>query len=229
MLSERVSVSVFGHLTEELHSGYITSEKLNNKKAYILSKVPVGEFFKGIVIAVATFNDNDERYIVANENQVYYEPEIRETLSVLKNMNLMQIKCLHEKSCGAIIFYTGKNNTKILLVKNNNGRYWSFPKGHIESGETEKQTAIREIKEETGLEVEIKDGFREVSDYCPFGKIRKHVVFFLAQAFTDKVSMQEEEIAEYMWVDLQQAHKICVYDNDLRIIDKATTAIKMVR
>lgn len=229
MLAEKMSVSVFGQVNDLLYSGYIISEKLNNKKAYILSKNAVQDTFKGIIIAVATFENEDERYIIAEENQVYYEPTIRENLASLKNMNLLDIKCLYEKSCGGIIFYTGKNNTKILLVKNNNGRYWSFPKGHIEAGETEKETAIREIKEETGLDVEIIDGFREVSDYCPFGKIKKHVVFFLAQAFTDKVSMQEEEIAEYMWVDLQQAHKICVYDNDLRIIDKATTAIKMTK
>ena len=82
------------------------------------------------------------------------------------------MKCLYEESCGGIIFYNGKQNTKILLVKNTNGKYWSFPKGHIEQGETEKETAAREIKEETGLDVDIKKDFREVSDYCPFGKIR---------------------------------------------------------
>ena len=96
-------------------------------------------------------------------------------------------------------------------------------------GETEKETAAREIKEETGLDVDIKKDFREISDYCPFGKIRKHVVFFLAQAFTDDVKIQEEEIAEYIWVDFQQARKICSYDNDLRIIEKAETAVKLIK
>ena len=62
-----------------------------------------------------------------------------------------------------------------------------------------------------------------------FAKIRKHVVFFLAQAFTDNVHIQEEEIAEYVWVDLQQARKLCSYDNDLRIINKAETAIKIIK
>ena len=70
--------------------------------------------------------------------------------------------CLYEKSCGAVIFYKSRQNTKILLVKNSNGRYWSFPKGHIEDGENEHQTAIREIKEETGLDVVIEKGFREI-------------------------------------------------------------------
>lgn len=229
MLANRVSVAVFGQLSEKLYSGYVNTEKYKNRKAYVVSNASVGEHFCGIVVAVAYFDNNEERLIVAPEKEVFYEPDLREILQKLKNSKLSSIKCLYEKSCGAIIFYTGKSNTRILLVKNNNGRYWSFPKGHIEIGETEKETAIREIKEETGLDVEIKEGFREVSDYCPFGKIRKHVVFFLAQAYTDNVIMQEEEIAEYIWVDLQQAHKVCTYDNDLRIVEKAITAIKLVK
>ncbi|MEE3333751.1 MAG: NUDIX domain-containing protein [Ruminococcus sp.] len=227
MLAEKISVNIFGKLTRDLYSGYIGGD--SSRKAYVLSSEPVREYFRGIVIAEAVFDGGDERLIIADENTPYYEPDIRVSLSYLKNTKLTDIRCLYEKSCGAVIFYNGKSTTRILLVKNNNGRYWSFPKGHIEIGETEEQTAIREIKEETSLEVEIKDGFREVSDYCPFGKIRKRVVFFLAQAFTDSVRVQEEEIAEYIWVDLQQARKLCSYDNDLRIISKAETMIKMIK
>ena len=229
MLADKVSVNIFGKLGKNLYSGYLNSDNCGAKKAYVLSETPVNEFFRGIVIAIAEFGNGEQRVIAAKEDTVYYEPDLRTELSYLKNTTLTSLKCLYEKSCGAVVFYNGKSNTKILLVKNNNGRYWSFPKGHIEIGETEKETAVREIKEETSLDVEIKDGFREVSDYTPFGKIRKHVVFFLAQAFTDNVRIQEEEIAEYIWVDLQQARKLCSYDNDLRIIQKAETAIKIMK
>ena len=229
MLADKVSVNIFGKLTKNIYSGYLSGNSSVKNNAYVLSDAPVNEFFRGIVVALAVFENGEERVIVANENAVYYEPDIREAFSYLRNTALTSLKCLFEKSCGAVVFYNGKSNTRILLVKNNNGRYWSFPKGHIEIGETEKETAVREIKEETSLEVEIKDGFREISDYTPFGRIRKHVVFFLAQAFTDNVKIQEEEIAEYIWVDLQQARKLCSYDNDLRIIQKAETAIKIIK
>lgn len=228
MLAENVTVNIFGKLSKTLYSGYVITDK-ENKKAYVISEKPVNENFNGIVIAIACFDDGEEKLIVVEEGQVYYEPEIRTSFEFLRNVNIVSMKCLYEKSCGGIIFYNGKQNTKILLVKNTNGRYWSFPKGHIEQGETEKETAAREIKEETGLDVDIKKDFREVSDYCPFGKIRKHVVFFLAQAFTDDVKIQEEEISEYIWVDFQQARKVCSYDNDLRIIEKAETAIKLIK
>ncbi len=230
MISENVKVNIFGKISDNLYSGHISSQSIQNKSAYIVSRKHPNEYFDGVVVAVAEFDGLDEqRLIVAPVGEVFYEPELRNLLAKLKNISLKRIFCLYEKSCGAIIFYKNKQNTKVLLVKNNNGRYWSFPKGHIEDGENEHQTAIREIKEETGLDVVIEKGFREISEYCPFGKIRKRVVFFLAQAFTDNVKIQEEEIDSYIWVDLQQARKMCSYDNDLRIIEKAETAIHLLR
>ena len=56
-------------------------------------------------------------------------------------------KMLHEKSCGAVLFTTEKGIKKFLLVESN---YFGFPKGHVEENETEQETALREIKEETG-------------------------------------------------------------------------------
>ena len=55
------------------------------------------------------------------------------------------------------------------------------------------------------------------------------MVFFLARAFTDNVRIQEEEIDSYIWVDLQQARKLCTYDNDLRIIEKAELMIHLAK
>ena len=228
MLADEVFVSVYGTLGEGLYSGYLSRDKKQNN-VYIVSKSELSGSFPGIVTAVASLSDGTQRMIVSPRNEVMYEPDILFRLRKLKSLKVEKISCLYEKSCGAIIFYKTKQNTKILLVKNSNGRYWSFPKGHIEEGENEQQTAIREIKEETGLDVTLFNGFREISEYCPFGKIRKRVVFFLAQAFTDNVKIQEEEIDSYIWVDLQQARKMCSYDNDLRIIEKAETAIHLMR
>lgn len=229
MIADNVKVSVFGKINDGLYSARINVGG-QNKSAYVVSRKSVGEYFDGIVVAVAEFDGLDgERCIVAPYGEIYYEPDLRKQLKMLKNIKLKSISCLYEKSCGAIIFYKTKQNTKILLVKNNNGRYWSFPKGHIEDGESEQETAVREIKEETGLDVTLFENFREISEYCPFGKIRKRVVFFLAQAFTDNVKIQEEEIDSFVWVDLQQARKMCSYDNDLRIIEKAETSIQFLK
>ena len=212
MIAENVNVSLFGSISEGLYSARIGTGSVSNKSAYVVTRKKIKEYFDGVVVAVAEFEGLDgERPIVSTYGEVFYEPELRKILSRLRNIKLKSIRCLYEKSCGGIIFYKTRQNTKILLVKNNNGRYWSFPKGHIEEGET----------------VTLVQGFREISEYSPFGKIRKRVVFFLARAFTDNVKIQEEEIDSYIWVDLQQARKLCSYDNDLRIIEKAELTIHL--
>ena len=71
-----------------------------------------------------------------------------------------------EKSCGAIIY---NNNKEVLIVKHNAG-HWDFPKGHMEYQEDEFQTAIREVKEETNLDVEL---FKEYTNAYLIGKKKK--------------------------------------------------------
>ena len=117
-----------------------------------------------------------------------------EKLKIVRNLDISRLSCLYEKSCGAVVFYRSAQGIRILLVKNHNGKYWSFPKGHVEKGENEKETALREIKEETGLSVKIYENYRQISDYCPFGKIKKRVIFFLAETPTDQVHIQHDEI-----------------------------------
>lgn len=220
MLANEVFVSVYGSLAQGLYSGYI-SEK-GGKNVFIMSRRPVHDTFLGIVTAVITLADGSEKLIVSQKSDILYEPEIRSRLSKLRFLNIAKISCLYEKSCGAVILHRDKktNEIKILMVRNHNGRFYSFPKGHIELWEKEKETAVREIKEETNLDVEILDGFREISDYCPFGKIRKRVVFFLATAKSDDIRIQESEIDSYTWIPLNGTKSSLNYDNDTRVIEK---------
>ena len=221
MIAKKVKVNVYGTLADGLYSGYANGDTIKNKSAYIISKKPLHDFMFGVVVAVVNLKGIGEKLVIAPEGEIYYELMIREKLSTLRNAQIEKISCLYEKSCGAIVIYKNKDKYKILLVRNYNGRNYSFPKGHVEYGETEEQTAVREVKEETGLDIRIIDSFREVADYCPFGKIRKRVVFFMAQTMSDRVRIQEEEIDSFIWVDLDEAHTRCTYDNDLRVIRKA--------
>ena len=229
MIAKKVKVNVYGMLADDLYSGYASADTIKNQSAYIITKKPLRDFLFGVVIAVVTFKGTGKKLIVAPEGEIYYEPAIREKLSRLHNPAIESISCLYEKSCGAIVIYKKDDRCKILLVRNHNGRNYSFPKGHVELGETEEETAIREVREETGLDITIIPTFREVADYCPFGKIRKRVVFFMAQTMSDKVHIQQEEIDSFIWVDLEEAHHRCTYDNDLRVIRKARENIDKLK
>lgn len=127
-----------------------------------------------------------------------------------------------EKSCGAIIYKIEDNNIKILLLKHNVG-HWSFPKGHVENNETEEETALREIKEETNLDVLIDTNFRRVSTYYPKENVIKDVVFFIGKQIDKNIKAvpQESEISELGWYLKEDALNIITYDNDKELLKEA--------
>lgn len=127
----------------------------------------------------------------------------------------------YEKSCGALVLKGEGNDTQILVLKHKSGGHWSFPKGHVENDETETQTALREIREETGLSVQLLNGFRQAVEYFPSPNVKKQVVYFLGYAKNDNVKKQEEEISEIKWVKLEEAHKVVTFKNDKNLISQA--------
>lgn len=135
---------------------------------------------------------------------------------------------LHEKSCGAIVYRKSHGNIEILLIRHINSGHWSFPKGHVEEGETEVETAKREIMEETSIDVIIDPTFRETVTYSPRRDTMKVVVYFLAKAKNVDYVPQVDEISEIKWVDIVHATNILSYENDKNIVTKARMAIKEI-
>ena len=126
-----------------------------------------------------------------------------------------------EKSCGALVYRIKNGELELLLLKHRFGGHWSFPKGHVEEGETEVETALREVHEETGLTIQLEDGFRQSVEYYPRPNIRKQVVYFLGYADDDRTRRQEEEISEIRWVPLESAHREVTFRNDKNLINHA--------
>ncbi|MGB4609401.1 MAG: NUDIX domain-containing protein [Saccharofermentanales bacterium] len=128
----------------------------------------------------------------------------------------------YEKSCGAIIFTRINNEIKYLLVKQQAG-FYSFPKGHVESHETELETALREINEETGLNPKILDGFK-VSDEYPLPEKEntiKQVVYFLAEYQDQQPIAQEDEIIKIALLSYEDALEAFNWDSQKRLLKTA--------
>ena len=111
---------------------------------------------------------------------------------------------MREKSCGAIV-YTYVNGERLYLVEQMLGGHWGVPKGHVEANENEKETALREIKEEVGLDVIIDCGFRTINTYSPKEGVIKDVVYFVAYSKSTDVTMQLEEVKDIKWLKLKEA------------------------
>jgi 8-oxo-dGTP pyrophosphatase MutT (NUDIX family) len=102
--------------------------------------------------------------------------------------------------------------------------YWEFPKGHVDQGETEEEAAIREVREETGLnDVKIVSGFKVKIKYTyskDGKKYPKEVVFFLMKAEPKRVEVSEEHTG-YVWLKYEDAIKKISYDNARKVLEKA--------
>ncbi len=127
---------------------------------------------------------------------------------------------IKEKSCGAVVYKKETEEIYILIEKMQKGHY-SIPKGHVENNETEIETAQREIKEETNLEVEIDTNFREVVTYSPYAGCLKDVVFFVAKAKTTNLINQEEEVSSLKWLKPIDALAILTHYSDKKVLEKA--------
>ena len=125
-----------------------------------------------------------------------------------------------EKSCGAVIYKYIDNELFILLLKHNLG-HWSFAKGHVEDNETEQETAIREIREETNLDVTINSDFRYVITYSPYEGAIKDVIYFLATTNSNNIKAQQSEISEIKWFKYEDAISMITYEDGRKVLMKA--------
>ena len=127
----------------------------------------------------------------------------------------------HEKSCGCIII----EDKKVLLIKQTNG-IWGFPKGHVEKNETELETAAREVKEETNLDVEIDANKRYTMEYVTDKGKLKQVVLFVAKCTGGEIKAQECEVNEIKWLDFDEAVETITYENTRELFKEILKDIK---
>lgn len=121
-----------------------------------------------------------------------------------------------ETSCGCIIEKDGK--VLIECQKHGTETFWGFPKGHKEGNETNKETAIREVKEEMGIDVEIICNTPIKLEYfIEDVKVNKTVYLFRAKmkSPTQEIKIQEAEVVDYKWVDKQKINDFLTYPLDI--------------
>ncbi len=120
----------------------------------------------------------------------------------------------YEKSCGAVVF----DGEKVLVVKHRAGHV-DFPKGHVEKKESEEETAIREVKEETNIDIKII-GCRNTVHYSPIEGVWKEVAFFAADKIAGEISPQLEEVSMVRWVPVNEVEQILTYDTARELFRK---------
>lgn len=131
-----------------------------------------------------------------------------------------------EVSCGGVPFYMKEGSDPLYLLVLHNGpfQYWAFPKGRQNKGESYKETAIREIIEETG-QSDFEIIRRLISDSIYFPKrgtktIIKKVVFYLVRFNSKKVTLSSEH-AKWLWVTYDEALSLLIFENYKRVLKES--------
>lgn len=136
-----------------------------------------------------------------------------------------------ETSAGVVIFRREDSKVLYLLLKYGWG-HWGFVKGHIEKGEKEIDTVIRETLEETGIkDLKFVFGFREKIEYDYFfDKEKRHkvVYYYLAETKQKDIKLSFEH-KDFAWLPFEQAVKRVTYDNDRQVLIKAHKYLKKLR
>lgn len=228
MLGKRIKVyinKIYQHPQKKPYSfptclGHF-NEPDGKSDVFVLGLDPMDKTTAKVKIIAVISDGGEDKYVAAPFGKVYYEPDIRSILSPFIPKDCSMV-CHFEKSCGAVVFRRKSGNVEYLLIKNKRGTNWGFPKGHVELGETEMQTAMREVREETGLNISPLKGFRVVNEYRPHGNVSKRVVLFLAEMTTDEeIVIQQSEIERFIWADFSLAQHTFKFNNDRYALTRA--------
>lgn len=134
---------------------------------------------------------------------------------------------IYKKSCGFVVYKKVQDTCCYLIIRANNGEY-GFPKGHMENAESELETAVRELREETNLDVRVIPGFRWQLEY-PFPNkpdVMKIAVFFIGECIGEDIICQEAEVAEAMFVSFKRAIELLSFEDTRQVLKEADAFIQ---
>ena len=122
---------------------------------------------------------------------------------------------------------TVDGHLQVILVHRRSPRLWALPKGTPDSGETIEETALRETREETGLEVAIERPLRSIRYFFVRGSTRFHktVHFFLMRSVGGRLEDHDAEFDEVAWVDLEEAVAILNHATERSVVEEAAAAL----
>ena len=146
-------------------------------------------------------------------------------------MEKPQIPTLEQISAGGVAFRMNEGSAEVAIVAMKPSRRWQLPKGIIDAGESEEQAALREVREEAGIECEMLEKIETIEYWYvgdqKGGRVRYHkfVHFFLLRYLSGETEDHDHEIAEARFVSMDEAVEMLAFKSEKEVVKKASELI----
>ena len=135
-----------------------------------------------------------------------------------------------EISAGGVVYRRSEEGVEVVLAARRTRRgdlAWGLPKGLVEPDETPEQAAVREVREETGLEAEVEVSLGEIRYFYVWEgiRVRKAVHFFLMRATGGDASQHDDEMEEVRWFPLSVALRRATYKGEREVLQRAAARL----
>jgi 8-oxo-dGTP pyrophosphatase MutT (NUDIX family) len=132
----------------------------------------------------------------------------------------MKTKARVVRQAGGVVIRRDGRRTRVLVVRSSDGLNWLFPKGHIEAGETAKEAALREVREEAGADGEVRR-FLGHERYTQ-GRWRVEVAYYLVEYRHDVDRIEDRDLR---WHTPAAARRALSFDSLKLVLDRAVHAL----
>ncbi|HSX57977.1 MAG TPA: NUDIX domain-containing protein [Candidatus Saccharimonadales bacterium] len=133
-----------------------------------------------------------------------------------------------EESAGGIVYKKENSKTLILITQHSAHHGWVFPKGLIDKGEDKETTAVREVKEEGGVEAKIIKELPAVEYFYKFEEqtIKKKVTYLLMEYTSGNIADHDWEMEDAQWLEIDKVEEKLSYKTDKQVFQKAQELLK---
>ncbi len=126
-------------------------------------------------------------------------------------------------SAGGVVYRTADGKVEVVLCGRDKPPLWALPKGTPDQGETIEQTALREVREETGLQVALEEDLGQIEYWFnkPGARVHKRVRFFLMSPTGGSTDDHDPEFDRVSWFPMEKALEIATYPTETGILKRA--------